>query len=389
MEKRNIYYIKMGAGINREEVCGRYLTGNPESDGIFLGWNEAREEQIRQSIGNELAMRSKCGDKELSNDEIRECWNPVLSDLGRVIMNDGVRTRAMNNIRDVCMATENDIFFTFHDGRMWWCHPLGEAGKNVLFNEPLYRAQLEELGRKLNAKIRMSDLIRRSDGWKDSRISGELLEERSISGRLTRKQMIQGTMARLHDKNEDLSGAPSDKSLFLWTIGLEKDREFAKFNITLDALRKMIEKAITRLNPTDFENFVDMILVKNGWLRVGGIGKNIKSIDGEYIKPITGEHVFVQVKACLSKAELLDAAPALYEISGINDRTSISYIIFHTLSGIPEGGIKSTLLDDAGSDEAYMEWIERLMILDGEALSELSIQSDIIDWLRKTAFPFI
>ena len=81
--------------------------------------------------------------------------------------------------------------------------------------------------------------------------------------------------------------------------------------------------------------------------------------------------------------------PVLYEICGKNDRTSISYIIFHTLARIPKGGIKSTLLDDAGSDEAYREWIEKLMILDGEALSELSIQSDIIDWLRKTAFPFI
>ena len=384
-EKCKIFYIKMGAGKNRDLVCDKYLTDSKDTAGIFLGWNECREEAIKKAIQAEMSMKDK--KKELSDDDIKKCWKPVLADLGRIISNNGVRTRAMNNIRDVCMATENDIFFTFHNGKMWWCHPLGNSEENVVFNDPVYK--LDDLQTKVKKEIRESDLIRRTDGWKSTRVTGEPLEERMISGRLTRKQMIQGTMARLHEENSDIPEAPSDKELFLWTIGEEEDKELATFDSTLKELKRMTRIAISRLNPKDFENFVDMILVKNGWIRTGGIGSNIKSIDGEYIKPITGETVLVQVKARLSEAELIQASLALCDISGSTKQNIISYFVYHTLSGElkDKETIKSKLKQEIGN-QLNEGWLEKLQILDGDDLADLSIQSDIIEWLKRTAFPF-
>ena len=401
MGKRQIFYIKMGAGSIRDTICRKYLNENCELPGIFIGWNEARKEKIQESIENELNMKNE--GYSLSDKDVKKCWNPVLADLGRMIANDSVRTRAMKNIRDVCMATEDDIFFTFHEGRMWWCHPLGESGKNIVFNERISNENdLEKISAELKSKpayqnedIRWSDLIRPADGWKCTNISGEILFERNISGRLTRKQMIQGTMARLHEVNEDVPGAPSDHQLFLWTIGFEEDTVFADFDYTLSNLTRMIKSAISRLNPKDFESLTDMIFVKNGWIRIGGIGSNIKNIDGEYVKPITKETVFIQVKALLSRKELIDSVRALYDHSLGLDKSAYQYIVYHTLSDnlTSKDSLREFILDYRDKETnkpiiADEDWVKRLQFLDRDDLAELSLQSDIIQWLRRTAFPF-
>ena len=51
-----IFCIKMGSSRKRDEICKKYLEPGCEKPGIWLGFNEADEENIQKAIKAELAL---------------------------------------------------------------------------------------------------------------------------------------------------------------------------------------------------------------------------------------------------------------------------------------------------------------------------------------------
>jgi hypothetical protein len=63
---------------------------------------------------------------------------------------------------------------------------------------------------------------------------------------------------------------------------------------------------IKRLSPKDFEQLIDLVLARTGWIRISTIGKSREGIDIEAENVTAGEIAFVQVKSCATQKVLND-----------------------------------------------------------------------------------
>lgn len=378
-----IFCIKMGSSENRKKICQKYLSPESKKSGIMLGFNEADEESINKAIDAELALESNASDEEKI-----KCWKDVDESIMQCVnkTNDKIKpmtvTKARNVIRNVCMADESDIFFTFYDGFLWWCKPLGGPGEEIEFcKEMVIENNIE--GR------RKSDLIRKTSKWKKTSIDGKrTLDEWRICGQLRRKQMVQSTMYKLKDE--------SDIKLFKWTIGSDVCKELGEFDENLKKIKAQLCKAIGLLSPTDFEAFVDMVFTQSGLKRVGRSGSNVKAIDGEYqfpfnsknliskgISEISGKTIYVQDKAKLNEKGLKDAVESLYELlSGMEN--TIIIIAFHTWEN-NKMEIHDAL--DKIEDSDLKNWAkEKIQFCGCKDLVDMWLAATGIPWLRKTAY---
>lgn len=381
-----IFCIKMGSSENRKKICQKYLSPESKKPGIMLGFNEADEESINKAIDAELALESNACDEEKI-----KCWKDVDESIMQCVnkTNGEIKpmavTRARNVIREVCMADESDIFFTFYDGFLWWCKPLGGPGEEIEFcKEMVVENNIE--GR------RKSDLIRKTSKWKKTSIDGKrTLNEWRICGQLRRKQMVQSTMYQLKDE--------SDIKLFKWTIGSDVCKELGEFDENLEKIKEQFCKAIGLLSPTDFEAFVDMVFTQSGLKRVGRSGSNVKAIDGEYqfpfnsknliskgISEISGKTIYVQDKAKLNKKGLKDAVESLYELLSDMENTII-IIAFHTWEN-NKMEIHDAL--DKIEDSDLKNWAkEKIQFCECKDLVDMWLAATGIPWLRKTAYAAI
>ena len=385
-----IFCIKMGSSIKRkkkrEKICKKYLEPGCEKPGIWLGFNEADEENIRKAIKAELALGN-----DADENAKKECWRCVDECIRKNVEKMGSKeiTRARNVIRTVCVADEGDIFFTFHNGKLWWCRPKGTPGENIEFRKDMIDKESKE--------YRKSDLIRYTTEWSDKSRDGErTLYEWAICGQLRRKQMVQGTLSELKD---------NDIPLFKWTIGLEKCPMLSSFDEQLENLKPELCKAVRLLAPADFEAFVDMVFTQSGLRRMGRSGSNMKAIDGEYQLPFNGinpkalnktgpaeKTIYVQIKARLSKSELNKATEALYEFFPDTSGATI-VIVFHTWKenkkndADAEVEIKEIINNyNDGGEKLPADWLNNIQFIGCEKLVDMWLEAAGIFWLKKTAY---
>ncbi len=386
-----IFCIKMGSSIKRDKICEKYLEPGCKKPGIWLGFNEADEENIKKAINSELALGN-----EADKNTKEKCWECVdecirhTAERSRKEMASKEVTGARNAIRNVCMADESDIFFTFHKGKLWWCHPKGNPGENIDFRKDMIYEESE--------KYRQSDLIRYTTEWSDKSKNGKTLYERSICGQLRRKQMVQRTMSELKDNDNGIT-------LFKWTIGLEECPDLGSFDEQLEKLKSQLCKAVRLLAPTDFEAFADMVFTQSGLRRMGRSGSNMKAIDGEYQLPFNGinakalnktgpaeKTIYVQIKARLSKSELNEAIEALYDFSpDTNDATIV--IVFHTWENNKknderkaEAEIKEIINNYSNEKKIPSDWLNNIQFIGCEKLVDMWLEAAGISWLKKTAY---
>ena len=384
-----IFCIKMGSSSERNKICKKYLNPDRGKPGICLGFNEAHEEVITQAIDSELALGNDADETERL-----KCWQCVDDDIittskkkNKEIKPSAV-TRARNTIRNVCMADETDIFFTFHNGFLWWCNPIGAPGKNNDFCNLIGTEPPE---------CRQSDLIRYTSKWSNESIDGKrTLDEWKICGQLRRKQMVQGTMSELQDKD--------DINLFKWTIGSEKCDKLESFDTQLQALKSQLCEAVCLLAPADFEAFVDMVFTQSGLRRTGRSGSNMKAIDGEYQLPfnniglkasdkseVPGKTIYVQIKAKLNESELKNAIESLYEFCPETKEATI-VIPFHTWKNKKNNANAADeiqkKLDSINAEEEIIpsEWLQDIQFIGCEELVNMWLNAAGISWLRKTAY---
>lgn len=243
--------------------------------------------------------------------------------------NQGAATRDLNQIRDFYELSESDIWITFFQRRLYWCH----AGKEV--------HELEDGSR-----------IRKVIGsWSCYDKKGSPLSIENIDGRITKVQGYRGTICGV-----ELPDYLRRK------IDGEVQPEIQATKKTLVALKQNIEDLIKGLWWNDFELLVDLIFSQSGWQRISVLGKTERDIDLDIFSPVTQKRAFVQVKSTTTANQIQNYR----EIFNQHDQYDEMYFIFHTFSG----HLENLSIDDP-----------RVAVWDISRIADLVINAGLIGWL--------
>ena len=230
-------------------------------------------------------------------DELAGNWKAVRSFwLAERRGDEGAATRDVNQIRDFYELNEDDVWITFHTGRLYWCR----ASKDVV-------------------KLGDGSRIRRTvQGWSSTDVNGRQLRVENIDGRVTKVQGYRGTICSLETLEVQ-------KYLVRKINGLGVS-EVERARRSLHVLQARIQHLIKGLWWHDFELLIDLVLAKSGWQRFSVMGKTQKDIDLDLYSPTTRKRAFVQIKSSTNKEELLDYVRKFQSYPDFDEM----YFIYHT-----------------------------------------------------------
>lgn len=243
--------------------------------------------------------------------------------------NQGAASRDLNQIRDFYELSESDIWITFYQRKMYWCHALKEVH------------QLED-----GSRIR--NLI---GSWNCYDKIGRPLSIENIDGRITKVQGYRGTICGIE--------LPE---YLLRKINGEVQPEIQSTKEALAVLKLNIENLIKGLWWNDFELLVDLIFSQSGWQRISVLGKTEKDIDLDIFSPVTQKRAFVQVKSTTTANQI----QSYREIFNQHHQYDEMYFVFHTFSG----NFEKLGIDDP-----------RVAVWDISRVAALVINAGLIDWL--------
>lgn len=208
-----------------------------------------------------------------------------------------------NQLHDLLNTPSQHIWMTFEDGFMWWCtvrdratvNPNGEGASSGNFWLACDRP------------------------WSKHTLNGKLLAMADLPGMVTAVAGFRGTVCT--------SGAWPE---ILRIIRDEKDPDAKRAYLARAEYKLALENVVKRLSWKDFEQLIDLVLNRTGWVRISTLGKVLKGIDLEVINRATDETAFVQVKSTATQKELND-----YVEQFNNQRARYTRMIFtvHTPSG--------------------------------------------------------
>lgn len=296
---KNVRFIKLGPGGAWEQPC-------IEEGTIRLGYEGNHQDSL---AGNWEA--------------VNKSWLDARNN------NQGAATRDINQIRDFYELGEDDVWITFFQKKLYWCH----AAKEV--------EELEDGTR-----------IRKVIGhWHSTDINDQPLWTDNIDGRVTQVQGFRGTICTINQQDYLI------KKINGQTIA---DVENAK--ASLEKLKADVESLIKGLNWQDFELLIDLVFSKAGWQRFSSLGKTQKDMDLDVYSPTTQKRAFVQVKSRTNRAELEAYIRTFQEYKQFDEM----YFIYHT------GG--SDLSDTASLAANIHVW-------DLKRVSALVVNSGLTEWL--------
>ena len=256
----NVFYIKLGR-------AGAWEAESIANDIMRIGWEEQRVEEINAGRWDLVEMQLR----------------------GHNNRSQGSITTDLNRLKDIARSTPEDVWITFHQGKLWWTH--------------LEQGPVE------------SDAIskfRRVRPWSDRSISGTKLFASELPGKIAALQGFRGTVCRVQDAGL-LHGVTSGEPTLL-----RRELSSAKTAIEL-----VVAEAIKGLHWKDFETLTDLVFRAAGWVRIGILGETVKSFDLELREPITRDRYAVQVK---SQADLRDLETSLEGFSP-NDYKRLFFVV--------------------------------------------------------------
>ncbi len=280
-----------------------------------------QENTIR--LGYESDFHQQCINDDW--EEVRQYW------LQHRKNDEGAATRDISQIRDFYELLETDVWITFYQRKLYWCH----AEKNVT---------------ELPDGTRIRNVI---GAWSchDRSENRSLLAIENIDGRVTKVQGFRGTICRVQLPD-----------YLLRKINGEVQPEVEATKLALNQLKEHVKSLIEGLWWKDFELLIDLIFAKSGWQRISVLGKTEKDIDLDIFSPVTQKRAFVQVKSSTTATEI----DRYHESFKEHDQYNEAYLIFHTL----QGKTKYIVMPD-----------NRVHIWDLTRVSELVIHAGLIDWL--------
>ena len=294
-----VLYIKLGPGGVWESDCIR------KSNTLRLGYETA---------DLQLCLNSEW-------DKIKE--NYVNSGKSQIAASGYV-----TQIRYFFEASEDTIWITFYDNKLWWT----KAKAGVVLNNDNIRERLC-----------VSE-------WSDKDIEGNPLYMENITGNLLKTQGFRGTICTVEEEK-----------YLLRKINAEKSKEVLETEDSYKNLKQNLCSLIQQLTWQDFEVLIDLIFTQAGWQRVSSVGKTAKTLDLDLKAPVTGEKCLVQVKSSTDNSEL---NKYLKDFSSM-DQYHKFYYVYHTFKGTPPQKI-----DD-----------NRMRLLSVNEIAELAIDSGLSKWV--------
>lgn len=243
--------------------------------------------------------------------------------------NEGAATRDVNQIRDFYELTENDLWITFYQRKLYWCR----VSSNV-------------------EKMDDNSRVRKTIGkWSCNNLKGDVLTIENIDGRVTKVQGFRGTICGI-DLQDYLVNKINGE--------VQPEIEIAKKH--LGALKNGIKDLIKGLWWNDFELLVDLIFSSSGWQRISVLGKTEKDIDLDIFSPVTQKRAFVQIKSSSNK----DTFESYIKLFSEYEQYDEMYFVVHT-SG-------DDLRDVANGKE-------NIHLMDLDRISDLVINAGLVNWL--------
>jgi hypothetical protein len=239
---KNAYYIKLGKGADWANDCFK--------NGIIrIGWDY---------VPNIVDLNNR------NWDSVRLLVKKYFDDNGK---KNGA-TQDFNALKLFCEATEDDIFITFHKGKLYWCTP----ANSLIEKDNISKFRQTKISWSCNTFDEPSTIIHSND----------------ISGEVSKMQAFQGTYCQFNTKQLEIikriiNHIPNP----LVADILEKREEICM----------QIEILIKDMYPKDCEILADLIFQRNGWQRVSELGGNMEFADMVYLDPITNDRYAVQVKS--------------------------------------------------------------------------------------------
>ncbi|CCN82518.1 conserved hypothetical protein [Vibrio nigripulchritudo SFn27] len=242
--------------------------------------------------------------------------------------NSGAATRDINQIRDFYELSETDLWVTFYQRKLYWCH----AKKEVI--------ELQDGSR-----------IRKVIGtWNSYDKQGNPLSIENIDGRVTKVQGFRGTICSVEREDyliRKINGEP------------QPEVEAAKKSLLI--LKNNVEGLIKGLWWNDFELLIDLIFSQSGWQRVSVLGKTEKDIDLDVFSPVSQKRAFVQVKSTTNLKQFHEYYGIYKEYKQYDEM----FFVYHTINEN-----NNLEIDDP-----------RVTVWDISRIADLVINAGLISWL--------
>jgi hypothetical protein len=195
------------------------------------------------------------------------------------------------------------IWVTFQDGYLWWC----TVKDDLRFSDGGQTADRGNFW--LTCDI----------PWSNRSVGGALLAITDLPGAVAAAAGFRATVCQ-----------PKAWRQFLRLIQDETDDAALEAAAAREAYEKSIAALISRLGWKDFEDLIDLILLRAGWSRISTLGKTKEGIDLAVENLAVGETAFVQIKSRADQSTLND-----YVARFSKQRESYARMIFavHTPAG--------------------------------------------------------
>lgn len=245
-------------------------------------------------------------------------------------------TQDYNALKRICDASQDEVFITFHNNRMYWC-----------------QAMFGPVEEDLESKFR-----RCLNGWSSEPIGGgEPFNISDISGYLTKTQGFQGTSCLLdQDQTKILRRLINNK---------KNDSTEKVESLKIEIIETAVE-LFKDLYWKDCEILADLIFQRCGWQRISMHGDNMKFIDMQYIEPISGNRYDVQVKSGADK-KTFDDCVTNYK----NHQTNKFYFITFN----PDKSLKEVVSNNP-----------KIEVLYGVKLAKLVFDLGLLDWVLRKSY---
>ena len=184
-------------------------------------------------------------------------------------------TQDFNQLKNLLEAPSSHIWVTFEDGYMWWCtvrdgaiiNPDGESREKGNFWLQCQRP------------------------WSNKSIKDKLLAISDLPGTVTKTAGFKGTVC-----------TPMEWESFLRIIQDEKDPCVRRAEEARNQYKQAILEMVKKLSPKDFEQLIDLVLFRSGWVRICTLGGPTEGIDAEVENLAASEIAFVQIKSSATQS---------------------------------------------------------------------------------------
>lgn len=181
--------------------------------------------------------------------------------------------RDYEELRILLDKPSQHVWMTFEKGFLWWC----TVHDGIVLNQ------------NHESRERGHFWLRVDRPWTNKSLSGTLLASSDLPGYVTKTAAYRATVCG--DKNEKWQNA------ILRIIRDEKDIDVSKTALTRTVYCRRVLKLIRKMQPEDFEELIEQILDRTGWLRLAKIGGTRADVDIEAYNATADEILFVQVKS--------------------------------------------------------------------------------------------